>query len=215
MSKQSLIITAVIVFVVVLGVFLVLQNNKSNQGNSQQTANIQSSPQNEESISKASLKSLLSLGKNVTCDISSLGEGSGNGKVYVSSNKMRGDFDVKVEETVFKSHIIGDGEFMYMWSDESKQGTKIKIDPNATIPPSQTTNQTTNIDQEVDMKCTPWNVDNSKFILPTTIQFTDFSSFLTKPSATQSNQTPKIDKSICDQISDPTAKAACLQSLGN
>lgn len=156
-----------------------------------------------------SIKSLLAAGKNVSCEIS-YPDQSLNGTTFVSSNKMRSDFNIKAGEKNMETHMISDGTYAYVWTDAVKQGTKIKLDALNQTATAGAKTQAPDLDRQVNMKCAPWAADNSKFTPPTDIQFTDLSAMLKAPTGSGA---PKIDKSICDNITDPTSKAACVKAL--
>ncbi len=157
---------------------------------------------------QGSLKDLISQ-RNVRCEVS-YPEQNGQGEVFVGDKKVRVDSSIKIAEKNVVSHMIQDGDFLYMWTEDSDMGTKMKFDTSLAQPAASAgKQQTANLDQKVDYECSNWSVDSSKFILPTNVKFSDLSSLL--PQA--SGDAPIINKSICDQISDPQSKAACLNAL--
>ncbi len=200
MNKQILIGIGVLVLALI-GFLAYSQMNKG--------ANIQEVAKQDVSSSKNSIKSLLTGGKNVTCTIS-YPDNKGSGTVYVAGSKVRGDFSMKVDNKEMMSHMIQDGLFAYMWSDDNKTGTKFKIDPNSPAP-SATAGQTQDLDSQVDMKCNPWSEDKSKFSAPSDIQFMDMSQMMKNSGSGPM----KPDSSVCDSIADATAKASCIKALGN
>lgn len=162
-----------------------------------------------ESASRGSIESLLKAGKDVKCDITYL-DGSGSGVVYVADNKVSGEFNIKSTEGIeTESYMIQDGQYGYIWS--GTQGTKIKVDATAASP---TGNQQQNADlsKEVDLNCSAWSADSSKFEVPQDVQFTDLSQ-LVKPQASPGTTNDSQGSSFCDQLTDPVAKAACLNAL--
>ncbi len=210
MSRQVSIIIGVIVVLAILGIGAYVMSNKSaNPSPAPQTSAQPAASVTSDSSTKGTLKSLLTSGKNVTCTFT-YPDQTGSGTVYISSPKFRGDFSVKVEGKEMMSHMIQDNGTAYMWTDGSTQGTKFKMDLNASPAPNAST-QAADLNKEVDMKCSDWAVDNSKFAIPTNIQFADLSQMMNTQG--QSGAAPKMDKSICDQIQDPQAKAACLKAL--
>ncbi len=194
MSKQIGIVIAVVIILLV-GIVGYTQLNKS----SQQTGS------SDEAMSKGSIKSLLGQGKNVNCTINYPGTQGQDGTVYVSGNKMRGDFSMVVDEKTTDSHMINDGTFVYTWSSMSSQGTKMKVEAVEEAAEKAGTEQKQNVDldAEVDYKCTPWSVETAMFVPPTNIEFIDFSETM-----------KQIPKSACDQITDPETKAACQKAMG-
>lgn len=159
-----------------------------------------------------SLKDLLTAGKNVSCTVSYTGNQAGtSGTTYVSGKKVRADFTVKTsdgKETV--SHMIQDGTYAYIWTANSTVGTKMKVEAventdKTAAAPSQPQSQAVDLNQKVNMKCSDWRVDESVFVPPTTVKFTDLSEAM--------KNLPKTPTSTCDQITDPAAKAQCASTL--
>ena len=143
-------------------------------------------------------------------------DGKGSGTIDVSGKKMRGDFNMMVDSTKeYKSSMIQDGEYAYMWSDADKKGTKFKVAGLPSPSPTATSKSSTvDVNQEVDLKCSSWGVDPSKFVVPTDVEFTDMSAMMDKMQE-QSGMMKNTQKSACDAISDPQAKAQCVSALGN
>lgn len=78
-------------------------------------------------------------------------------------------------------YMISDDEYMYTWSPQYKdQGMKMKIiEPEETADnDNETSNGAINLDDKVNVKCSPWLVDNSKFTIPKDIQFSDLSEMM-------------------------------------
>lgn len=218
MSKNTAIIAIIIAVIALAGGALAFsQINKKSAApiNTQQVADNKPAATEDSSTQKGTLQSLISSGKNVSCEINMPGQ-NGKGLTFVSGNKLRGDFTINSEgQKEMVSHILSDGTYMYMWTDGVTSGTKFKIDPDTPKPSFSPGSQTTDLNSPVDLKCSPWSVDNSKFIIPTNIKFSDMSQVINNAVKNQGSATPKVDKSICDQIQDPQAKAACLKALGN
>ena len=109
--------------------------------------------------------------------------------------------------------------YAYMWTDNVAQGTKFKIDSLQNFSPSPgMQSQATDLNTQVDMKCSDWLVDSTKFEVPANIKFTDMTELtknlqpITSGKPTASGN-PKIDKSVCDNIQEESAKAACVRAL--
>ena len=213
MSKQLGVIVGILVALGIVGAVAFMQISKSPSQSPSSGTNIQEKSEATESASRGSIESLLKAGKSVKCDITYLDD-SGNGVVYVADGKVRGDFNTKADEgTQTESHMIQDGEFGYIWS--GNQGTKIKVDTTEASPTTgDQQQQNADLNKEVDLKCSAWSKDDSKFTLPTDVTFTDVSNLV--PPQNQQQQTGNSTQnsgSYCDQITDPTAKAACLNAL--
>ena len=211
MPKQTGLIVGGLAVLAIIAVVAFTQLGKSKQQEASQVAP-QQQTQGEESMTKSSIKSLLGVGKNVTCIISYPEHGS-SGTIYVSDNKMRGDFTALVNDKSMASSIIQDGTYMYMWS--GNQGTKMSVEQVMTATPTPSS-QSTDLDAQVDMKCSNTSPDSSKFTPPADVQFTDMSAMMDKMQSGQpgASGSPKMDASYCNQITDAAAKAACIKAAG-
>lgn len=212
MPKQTALIAGIVavIIIAVIGGYMVL--NKKSTAPSQPTTSQEQSGQ-DEGIVKGSIKSLLSGGKNVSCSVKyPIGDSTSEGKVYVTENKMRGDFTTTVEGKTMESHMISDGSYSYSWVSGTPQGVKIKIDETqAKASPVAGQSQQVDIDAQIDMNCSSWGVDNSMFTPPADVKFTDFSSMMKPAASPASGQTQQNrGSSVCDSITDPQAKAACV-----
>lgn len=219
MQNRFGLIAGAIVVIVILAVVGYTQFGKKT---SQSPGSV---PQQQEqsgiSATKASIKSLLGGGKNVTCDIT-YPENGGTGKIFVSNDKMRGDFNTVVEGKTYNSSVIHDGEYAYIWSADTSQGTKVKLDKSLGELQKDAKDaqkgQAADLDKQVDLNCSNWSVDSSKFTPPAEVTFTDVTAQTEqlKQLQQQPGGSPAQDtKSACDQITDPQAKAACLQYSGS
>lgn len=209
MHKKIGIIIAAFILLVIIAFFALNQASKTSSNKIASSEKSESS----EPLTRGSIASLLTSGKNVNCTMS-YPDGKGAGTIYVSGKKMRGDFTVNVETIgEVKSSMIQDGEYAYMWSDADKKGTKFKVSGIPTpSPTANSSNQSVDLNQEVDLKCSSWGVDPSKFTVPSDVEFTDMSAMMEKvqdqSGAIQNNQS-----NLCDSITDPQDKAACVSAL--
>ncbi|MBI3342428.1 hypothetical protein HY024_04880 [Candidatus Curtissbacteria bacterium] len=211
MNKQLGIIIGVIVVIVLgAGAYMAMSKKPS----SLQNANTaQEAPKaSDESMMQASMKSLLGAGKNVTCTIKYT-DNKGGGTIFVSGDKFRGDFDTTTNGKEYKTHMINDNSFYYTWMDDSAKGQKFSKDYVSKMNTTTNTqnNPTANLDSKVDMKCSAWIVDNSKFVPPTNVTFEDLGAMMDKMSG--GSGAPKMDASACASISDAAAKAACVSAM--
>jgi len=202
-----------IILILILGAggFLFMKYSKAPATSSTQSAKPASNNSTSDSI-----LSLLSGGKNVNCSIT-YPDNKGTGTIFVADKKFAGDFtttDTAGKETT--GHMISDGTFMYIWSGSMTTGIKMNLaDAKNTAQNAQNT-QGVDINQKVGLNCSPWLPDNSKFTVPTNIKFQDMSELLKQfqPQVTTAPKTgTQTGASPCDQITDPTAKAACAKAL--
>lgn len=149
-------------------------------------------PQTEsEQSSKTSMRDLLGMGKNQKCTITMSDTDKDGvktdtqGTLYISGKKLSEDITVTStdkEMPQISMRMISDGTYMYTWNLESKsQGMKFKITEPAEVEDKTDNDQTSgsvNLDEKVDMKCSSWSVDESKFAIPKDVQFSDLSEMM-------------------------------------
>lgn len=183
------------------------------------------------------LGDLLSMNAALVCDSSMTVEGSASKtKTFVSGNKMRADTTTVTGDTTLDSHIVSDGEWIYIWGTDEKnpnQGLKFKYggvdsladslkDFASDLPETANTDTTEDPTPDVDKmdyNCNPWVVDNSMFTAPEGITFTDMDQTMkdmtekmqTLPSTGNLDMNNKC--SICDMIPDASDKAECKKQF--
>jgi hypothetical protein len=172
---------------------------------------------------RGTIQGLIAGGKNVTCTVVDKTRGTGSSTIFVSGKKMAGDFKNVVEGKTIEGHMLMDGTFAYIWSsDQPDKGIKISVDEVNKADKQQGVNQGLDINAETELKCSPWIPNGSKFIPPTNIKFTDLTEMMkgfTQPKTTTETTPTSTDKaaapqtSVCDQITDATAKEACVKAL--
>ncbi len=215
MSKRlPLIIAAVVIVILVAAVLAFTLSKKSSKTEQETTVTPNTEEQSQETTSKGSIKSLIGLGKNVTCTVTyPVDNGTAKGTVYVAGDKrVRADFVTNIENKQIDSYMIQDGTWSYIWSSTTPQGIKMKIEENMPTP-TPGASQNVDLNKEVEYKCSSWSVDSSKFTPPANIQFMDMTQ-TTQQMQNQADKAKENTKSVCDQITDPQAKAACLSASG-
>lgn len=139
----------------------------------------------EENIN-ANILDLMKLGKSVKCTYELQSEGATTkGETYVSNGKTRSEITIDMEDgTKMDSYTISEGDWMYMWSSESDQGTKISLkEMESTVEDENIEDTGNEVDynnqmEKIDYKCSPWIADDSKFEVPTNIEFVDFTEMM-------------------------------------
>lgn len=133
---------------------------------------------------------------------------------FIGENKLRADFTTTPEtgEKV-DSYSIRDNNTMYVWSSLSNMGTKFTINEDtATVPSDQ--NPTEVLKRpDVEYHCSPWLVDESKFVPPTDINFTDMNNQLKNLPTSGEGQTPEINCALCDQAPAGASRDQCREAL--
>lgn len=165
---------------------------------------------------KGTIQDLLLTGKSVTCTVTDETKEGGTGVVFVSGKRMAGDFKTTVEDKVVESHMITDGTYTYIWSSDQTEGIKMKVDETKITPGANGqpgSNEVFDLKKETGLKCSPWTPDNSKFVPPANIKFTDFTQIINQAQPKTTGKTTAPQGSPCDQIEDTAAKAECVKAL--
>jgi len=193
--------------IVILGItaFLLIPKGQNNSPQPQTTQNVQTQETIIPTAQPKSLKDLLSLGKTQSCTFS---DGTNSQTtIFITSNKMRGNFDSTIDGKTVKSHIIVDGQTSYIWMDGQNTGYKMSID-KATQDQANTQQNQIDLNKQADYNCKDWTVDSSVFNLPTGINFTDLSKLIA-PTGTGSNS---AQCAACDSLQGE-AKTQCKTAL--
>lgn len=155
------------------------KSKKSADENQQSAAN-----QEEESFF-GSMQDLLTRGKSVKCTYKSTDDGAkeATGVLYVAGNKTRSEMSVIEEETGKKLEInsIIIGDWMYMWNNFMQGGTKMNIKEmqgEVKVDEKYSQGEVDKMKEKIDYKCRPWIPDNSKFDIPTNIEFRDMTKIM-------------------------------------
>lgn len=186
--NKKVILAVIVLIVLALGAYFLLKK--------QLAGSITPVVTREQTTTLSSLKDLISKGVAQSCTFSNE---DNSGTVYISSGKVKEDFETKVDGKTVKSHMIVDGNTSYVWSDGSKNGVKMTFDTASASPSAQA------LTAPMNYKCGVWVVDSSIFTLPTEVQFTSFGSNPT--SGSDSSQC-----SLCDSVTGDS-KTRCLTAL--
>jgi len=140
-----------------------------------QTSLLESLSQDKEESFLGSIEDLMTGGKTLKCTYDMPDEADGKGVIYSTKDKMRNEMEFTAEdEGKMKTYTIVNGDWMYIWSNMAPGGTKINIsdmkDVEGTVKDSKTAKE---MRKQMNYKCRPWIVDNSKFAPPADIEFKD------------------------------------------
>lgn len=183
MSKRNIIIIAVVAVLVIGGglFFALSSNNSDKQESSSNKSAGSSSSASQEQTEKNSIKSISSGGKSRECTMSYSGSGgTGTGTIYTDGKgRARMQMNLKTEQNNIgeTNQIVKDNK-AYSWFNTNGQTIGMVIDLSKTSESSNTasTSSGPTPDQSFDMKCKSWNVDESKFTLPSGVNFLDMNS---------------------------------------
>ena len=137
---------------------------------------------NEEESFFGSMQDLLTRGNSVKCTYNVVdGEGEAIGVLYIADNKVRSEMDIVEKETGKKMEVdsIITEDWMYTWNSFMPQGTKMNIkEMQGEANEDYSQDEADKMREETDYKCRPWIPDNSKFVVPTDIEFRDMTEMM-------------------------------------
>ncbi len=215
LKQKQLMVAAAVIILLLLGVggyFLFSKNQAPYTQN--QTSNTTSGQESRSAMN--SLVDLLAGGENVTCNFDVPSDENGNsskGTVYISSGNMRGDFQTTQDGKVTSMSMIRKGSDNYIWGDGMETGMKMTLSPEDLKTQTNETAKYVDLNKKVDYRCNPWGVDQSKLTPPSNIKFTDFSKMMEEATKMMKEKGTSPDSSVCDSITDASAKAACKSAL--
>lgn len=183
-----------------IGGFYILGKNESKK-----TA-VSTTPSKTSTIApKQNLAQILALGKNQKCDFSYTSEDkiTTQGSVYLSKDKMRADFTNKKAQKTSDFHVIRAGNTYYVWGTDFQTGIKMNLE--GSVMQSQL-NKYLDTNQDINYKCSPWLVENLKFVQPSNVKFTDYSSVTLPKTGVGASC------GACNYLSGED-KTACLKQL--
>jgi hypothetical protein len=158
---------------------------------------------------------------------------SSQSQVYIGNGKMRADVITNTNGKTQTTHVINDGLNQYIWVEGSNQmAIKMSLEQNTNNQklPDQNTMSTIDINAKREYNCSNWNEDQSMFILPSGIKFTDYSAIMnsykantqvktstgsqtTAPAESPSSGTNKSVQCLaCENLSG-NVKAECRAAL--
>ncbi len=179
MSNRLMIIIAAIVVAGGAAAFVTMNNDDSPASSSSSSQSSTQTQQKESSDSKtkSNLSTIARDGKAVECDFSSSGaSGTATGKMF-SDGKGRGLMTINgttEQGNSGVSNILTTADKSYSWTDSEGRTIGIMFD-NAQLQSgtqaAQSNQAAGNINQDFDMDCKDWDVDESKLTPPTNINF--------------------------------------------
>jgi hypothetical protein len=205
---KKLIVPIVIVLLVLLGGGAYFMMNKSKPATSATTA-VTNPTVATAAETQGTLKSLLTAGKPQTCTFDNK-KGS-TGTVYITTGKMAGEFTTTTEGNTVTAHMVIDNGYSYIWTGITKMGIKISL-AEAEKAEAATNNQSIGLNDTVSYSCKDWNVDATKFTLPTDIKFSEFKIPAAAKSGTTGGTTANSACSACDSL-PAAAQGPCKTQL--
>lgn len=172
-----------------------------------QTPTPTTTPTPTEQTLSTSVRELMAMGSNLQCTYDftdSQSKVQTKGTTYISGKNFAQESDIILPPTSSavggKMNMISDGTTVYTWNPDKKAtgGMKFVID-KAAKDQAQANKNNVDLDKKIDMKCSPWNVDQAKFTVPTDVKFTDLSQLMQGIKDTTKNlpaNVPTVPKNI-------------------
>lgn len=209
---NKLILTIIIVVIAGVGVFFLFGRDGTVNNNEKVTDTLESD------IENGKFADILIKGKNVECTFEEVdGVNKTTGIVYIADKgeRIRGNFELtQGDGAKMQNNIIRNEGWNYIWGSFSPQGIKSKVTEQEKDKLfSSDKKDGPALNEDVNFDCKKWNVDNSKFNPPSSIEFMDITANI-KQMEEATQMTGDLKCSACDQISDPASKSQCLQALG-
>jgi len=179
-----------ILLVIFLSLIVVLsacsQNQSSNSESFQNNSKVDSSDDGFKNID-TSIDDLLKEGKPSHCIVNIKGEQDGGSgtfseEIFIDKNRMFLELKYDSDSNKGNFYTIDDGEFIYTWNSITKTGMKMPrgdeedYEQYDDLDEDDMSVSSPDLKSTLSLKCERWTVDNRKFIPPSDISFTDFSS---------------------------------------
>jgi len=214
--------------IVVVGAGAYLITNKTSETPTNETSSGENMEMTGSSDFTGNITDLLSLGGNMQCTFSSMDTDVGSsvsGMFYIADNgnKVNGDFTVDPGEgDVMQGHVIRDGQYNYVWTSAMDTGFKFEISEESNslfgdIAEEEATDTGINDNTQVDFDCDNWTVDNSMFVPPAGVEFSDFSSMMMQMNDLMMEENSEgadlAQCAACSQLPAGDARNQCLTAL--
>lgn len=219
MNRNLLVSIIVIILIVGAGGYFLMTRENATVD---QVAQVSPQPSVAASASteKTSLKNFMTMTGTQECQFTDPENGT-SGVVYLDSGKMRGDLSTITDGKPTPTHIINDGQDIYIWADDQQMGFKTSIAAIEAMSGQTGSVETININKEVEYKCSNWTADPLKFAVPVEIKFQDMEAMMKNmqnmmhSSSPNSSVMPEENAEACkacDNLPD-NARAQCRTGL--
>jgi len=176
MNNKVVLVAVGVIVVGALGWYFLAGNNGSGGKvvNKKMDSGANITEEGTSGMFSGSLADLMRKGGAYKCTFDQVIEaGTSRGTVYVSGQKIRGDFSTIAQGVTMESHMISDGEWTYTWSPMMPQGFKAPVtaSDNTQGTNTQTSGSYTDMNQMMNYDCDPWSVESNSFTPPAGITF--------------------------------------------
>jgi len=173
---KKMLIGVIVVAVVAGGAvgYSLLSKNKTS---SDQKTVTQSSDKNVAISENASIEDLLTRNASLKCTYNVNEAGSIDvGTAYFAGGKnMYGEFTNTMDGSSTTAYVIRNGDTQYVWTKDSATGFKTDVSASNKETQQQKSQQI-DPNKKFEFSCKNWNKDESLFIPPTSVTFTDIAA---------------------------------------
>lgn len=161
------------------GYYFFTQSGEGSPSGAPRESGAAASQTNSDSSFNGSIYDLAARGGDWKCTVDAQastggGQAVSSGTVYVSGNKVRGDFTSAVQGYGnVDSHLVSDGDYVYSWTSMLAQGVKAKATA-ANQGGTQTSGQGSSANQNYAYHCAPSAADASLFTPPANVKFISY-----------------------------------------
>lgn len=189
----------------------------SNSNDSEGTGEAMNQQAPEES---GTFASMMASGKNLECsfEYNDGGTNVSSGVVYMTkgAKQIRGDFNFQQSGLgAMDVYLIRNDGYNYIWGTSLPQGIKSKITAEDGIKLFDTT-EGPGVAENTTFYCENWNVDQSKFALPSGVEFMDLSAQVeaaTGASTGSMGGMKDVQCAACNQLPAGGGREQCLAAL--
>lgn len=170
MSKT--LISLVILGAVLVGGYFIISGKKADNMEAVKNETANEDQVADTSGKKMAFSEFIKTGGSYKCDVKqSMSDFENSGTVYINETNIRGDFSTVAEGRTINTTFISRDGYSYTWSSAlPDMGFKMKIKTDASAS-ADSENYSWNAEQIGDYNCEAWVGDESKFAIPTNINF--------------------------------------------
>ena len=170
MSKT--LISLVILGVVLVGGYFIISGKKDDNMEAVKNETVNEDQVADTSGKKMAFSEFIKQGGSYKCEVKqAMSDFENNGTVYINGTNIRGDFSTVAEGKAMDTTFISRDGYSYTWSSlMPSTGFKMKIKTDASAN-ADSQNYSWNAEQIGDYNCEAWTADESKFVIPTNINF--------------------------------------------
>jgi hypothetical protein len=181
--KKIALITLGVVILMMWGVTMVFVKRTENKQQTLAKEQTAEAASGSGKVVQGQLLEVLKAGSDITCSYEQSDKASlQRGTIYVSGVKYRGDFEVGTGSKIDQTHLIGDGEWYYVWTNGATQAFKLNITQlegqGATNSAAKMLSGYSKLGESTKLACENWKANPTMFVAPTDYYFIDMTEKL-------------------------------------